>query len=211
MTSDISALAALLGYEPAPPAWDLGTAEHVPMHRWGKDHWSTFAYVETRWVDHRGMLGHDHMRCDADRHHAFYGAKRRALTPDLAARHYPTRLKTERPAADGTWGSVDLPGHDDYDCLGDAIAEGLIEVRMPVPRKPHGDIFLDAWGRVVKGPGGEVLDPSFVTGLTEMWLMTAASFALTARGQAVAGELRAHLAMTRRSHQFMPAELRKES
>ena len=206
MTSDVSALAALLGHEPEAPTWRLGTAESVPMSRWGKDHWTTLAYVETRWVDHRGMLDHDKMRCDADRHPTFFGAKCHVRTPsDLAGRHYPTRLKTEQPDADGIWGSVDLPDHDDYNCLDDAITEGLIEVRMPVAHEA-GYAFLDAWERVVTVPGGERIDPAFVTGLNEMWLMTAASYDFTERGQAVAGELRAHMAATRRSHQFMPAE-----
>lgn len=209
MTTDFSALASLLGHKPEPPAWHLGTAEAVPMRRWGKDHWTTFAYVETRWVDHRGMLAHDKMRCDADRHPAFFGAKLHALTPsNLAGRHYPTRLKTEQPGTEGAWGSVELPAHDDYNCLADAIAEGLIVPRMPELRKPHGDIFLDAWGRPVKIPGGEIISGPIVTGLSEMWLMTAASYSLTERGQAVAGELRAHMAATRRSHQFVPEGVR---
>jgi hypothetical protein len=206
MTSDAGAIAALLGHEPEPPAWRLGTAEPVPMRRWGKDHWTTFAYVETRWVDHRGMLDHDRMRCDR-RHSAFYAAKRRttAFGSDVDGARYPTRLKSGQPGDDGAWGSVNLPGHDDYNCLDDAITEGLITARMPVAHE-GGYGFLDAYERIVAVPGGERIDPSFVTGLSEMWLMTAASYDLTERGQAIAGELRAHMAATRRSHQFMPSE-----
>jgi hypothetical protein len=200
-----SELLAALGYEAPPPAWDLGRTEPVPLVRWGKDHWSTFAYVETRWVDHRGMLSHDQMRCDQARHPAFYAAKRHVYANADGSR-YPTRLKTETTGDDGLWGSVNLPGHDDYDCLDDLIAAGLIEVVMPRLREPHGDIFLDAWDRPVQVPGGGLIDPSFITGLTEMQLMTAASFRLTERGQVIAGELRAHLAATRNSHQFMPSE-----
>jgi hypothetical protein len=204
-----SELLAAIGHEAPPPAWDLGRTEPVPLARWGKDHWGTFAYVETRWVDHRGMLSHDQMRCDQRRHPAFYAAKRRVLT-NADGNRYPTRLKTETPGADGHWGTVDLPGHDDYDCLDDAISAGLIEVVMPRLREPHGDIFLDAWDRPVRVPGGELIDPSFITGLTEMWLMTAASFRLTERGQVIAGQLRHHLAVTRNSHQFMPLESGQE-
>lgn len=202
--TDLNQALAALAAQPE-PSWDLRTAESVPMARWGKDHWTTFAYVETRVVDHRGMLSHDQMRCDADRHPAFYGARRRVISPDLASRHYPTRLKTEQPGPDGTWGAVELWGHDDYNCLNDAITEGLVEVRMPVAREPHHDVFLDALGHVVRIPGGEVISGGLVTGLTEMWLMTAASFGLTERGRAVAGELRAHMAVIRRSHQFQPS------
>jgi len=200
------------------PEWDLGSAEYVPMARWGKDHWTTFTYVE----DHRGMLDHDQMRCDRRRHPVFYAAKRRttAFGSDVDGARYPTRLKTAAPGADGRWGVVELVGHDDYDCLNDAIGAGLVQVAMPRLRPPHGDVFPDAWDRPVRIPDGDILvgdarpprsprgtfvNPSFVTGLTEMWLMTAASFSLTEQGQVIAGELRAHLAATRNSHQFIPS------
>ena len=199
---------AAFGYEPSAPAWDFGDTTPVPMTRWGKDHWTTFAYVETRWVDHRGMLNHDQMRCDRQRHPMFYAAKRRTIAfgSDVDGARYPTRLKTETVGADGRWGVVELAGHDDYDCLGDAIRAGLIEVTMPRPREPHGDIYVDARDRPVCVPGGDVIDPALpVTGMAESWLMTAASYGLTGRGRVVAGELRAHLAATRNSHQFMPS------
>jgi hypothetical protein len=198
----------LLACLTALPEWDLPTTGPVPVERWGKDHWTTFAYVETRWVDYRGMLSHDQMRCDRQRHPAFYSAKRRVIAfgTDADGSRYPTRLKTETPGADGRWGTVELPGHDDYDCLDDAIRAGLIAVTMPRPRQPHRDIYLDALGRPCQVPGGDLITPP-VTGLVEMWLMTAASFTITERGQAIARELRAHLAATRNSHQFMPSEV----
>lgn len=204
----VSDLLASFGHEPPAPSWDLRNEKPVPMRRWGEDHWTTFAYVETRWVDHRGMLSHDQMRCDRQRHPMFYSAKRRPimLGTDADGAKCPTRLNTETPGGDGRWGAVELPGHDDYDCLDDLIREGLIEVIMPRLREPHGDIFLDARGRPVPGPDREIISTELVTGLTEMWLMTAASFALTDRGQVIARELRAHLAATRNSHQFMPSE-----
>lgn len=204
----VSDLPASLSHEPPGPSWDARNENPVPVSRWGKDHWTTFAYVETRWVDHHGMLSHDKMRCDRQRHLVFYAAKRRVITgfPGLAdGAKYPTRLKTETPGGDGRWGVVELAAHDDYDCLDDAIREGLIEVIMPRLREPHGDIFLDARGQPVRVPDGELISAGLVTGLTEMWLMTAASFTLTGKGQAIARELRAHLAATRDSHQFMPS------
>jgi hypothetical protein len=206
MTDNPAALAAVLGYVAPAPRWDLGTAEPVPMARWGKDHWTTFAYVDTRWVDHRGMLNHEQMRCDGYRHPAFYAYKRRALAfgTDADGGRYPTRLKSDRPRPVGSWGSVDLPGHDDYNCLDDAIREGLIEAHLPQPA--CGDIFLDAWDRGVKFPDGEQVRPSFVTGMSELCLMAHASFSLTSRGQVIAGQLRAHIAATRQPHQFMPQE-----
>jgi hypothetical protein len=203
----LAALLTGIGYEAPAPAWDLGSAPEVPMNRWGKDHWTTVAYAETRWVDHRGMLDHDQMRCDRQRHPALYAAKRRttAFGSDADGARHPTRLKTEIPGPDGRWGAVQLPGHDDYDCVNDAIRAGLIEVTMPRLREPDGDIFLDAWDRPIRVAGGEIISATLVTGLAEMWLMTAASFAFTEQGQVIVGELRAHLAATRQSHQFMPS------
>ena len=37
---------------------------NIHPEKFGKDHWSTFAYVETRCVDHGGVLHHPHMRDD---------------------------------------------------------------------------------------------------------------------------------------------------
>jgi hypothetical protein len=211
-----SILAALT----AEPEWALDGVAPVPMIRWGKDHWTTFAYVESRWVDYHGTLDHDRMRCDRARHGAFYAAKskRIAFGTNADGAKYPTRLKTEHPGPDGVWGSVDLPGHDDYDCLNDAITAGLLDVTMPRLHE-SGIHFTDAWNRAVRYPDGDLLigaarpprNPKGdlvtppVTGFVESWLMTAASFQLTPAGERIAGELRAHEAATRRSHQFMPA------
>jgi hypothetical protein len=32
----------------------------VPIELWGKDHWTTLAYIETRCVDYDGVPNHDH-------------------------------------------------------------------------------------------------------------------------------------------------------
>jgi len=94
----------------------MGTEEqtaHVEMARWGKDHWSTLAYIETRIVDYSGEPDRRHMRCDVDRHpglgHHVEGA--------YDGEKYPTKL----------WNWVELHDHDDWDCLEDAEAEGLLE------------------------------------------------------------------------------------
>lgn len=64
---------------------------------WGSDHWSTFAYIETRIVDYDGSVSAVRMRQD--------GAK------------YPTRLKH---------GGL-IYRHNDYNCAGDLVLAGLIE------------------------------------------------------------------------------------
>lgn len=70
----------------------------IPMEKWGRDHKTTLLYAETRAVDHHGRLDRNdpHMRQDGET--------------------YPTKL------ADGAI----VAGHDDYDCLADAQAAGLL-------------------------------------------------------------------------------------
>ena len=81
----------------------------IEMKRWGKDHWSTFAYVVA--PSNHGVIDRVHMRCNPARH------------PGLAHSHsggkqFPTRLA----------GGVELHDYDDYDCVDDIEAAGLIEV-----------------------------------------------------------------------------------
>ncbi len=79
---------------------------------WGKDHWSTLAYAETCTVEgHPLSLGR--MRCDVTRHPLLASCR-----VPYTGQKYPTRLR------DG----VELPDHDDWDCLCDAQQAGLIKV-----------------------------------------------------------------------------------
>lgn len=81
----------------------------VEMSKWGKDHWSTYAYLETIQVDRKGIVDRLKMRCDPDVH------------PHLAVRHssgrYPTLIKTGK-----------LPAHDDWSCMEDMVLAGLLIV-----------------------------------------------------------------------------------
>ncbi len=85
--------------------------EVIPFDRWGKDHWSTLAYIETRIADRKGRLNVEHMRCDPRLHRAFTN---RANIDSPGS--YPTVL------ADGS----KLDRHDDWSCAEDAIALGLL-------------------------------------------------------------------------------------
>lgn len=83
--------------------------------QFGKDHWSTFVYVETLCVDNRGIPDLRRMRCDPKRHPLLAHASMMGLPFDGGK--YPTRLK----------GGVELRDHDDWDCAADLEAAGLIE------------------------------------------------------------------------------------
>lgn len=89
----------------------------VPLEQFGRDHWSTFAYVECRAVDNEGTIAKHHMRCDPLRHpeHAHIN-----WSEDI-----PTRLL----------GGVPLPQHDDWDCIEDLEAANLLTV-TGTPRSP---------------------------------------------------------------------------
>lgn len=89
-------------------------SNHIPMARWGKDHWSLLAYVETVCVDKHGEIDLQRMRCDADRHPQYVYL--RGFGDELHSEKYPTLLR------DG-----ELPDHDDWDCLDDLENAGLVE------------------------------------------------------------------------------------
>jgi hypothetical protein len=79
----------------------------VPVELWGKDHIITLLYIETRCVDYKGAVAPQHMRSHPTRSHP----------AALSGGAYPTRL------ADGS----ELYDHDDWDCLYDLKAAGLLE------------------------------------------------------------------------------------
>ena len=82
----------------------------IEINKFGKDHWSTLAYVETCNVDNKGVMDRRRMRCNPDKHPLL------AHTPQWSS-SYSTILR------DG----VLEDGHDDWDCINDLEAAGLVE------------------------------------------------------------------------------------
>ena len=80
----------------------------ISMEHWGKDHWSTLAYIETRIIDYHGGLDVRHMRCNSKLHPQFQHI--------VEGKEYPTRLKE---------GTI-VHDHDDWSCVEDMEAEGLL-------------------------------------------------------------------------------------
>lgn len=169
----MAALMTSLGIDNGPAKYQPSDQNRIGMERWGKDHWSTFAYVEVRIVDHRGKLSHDHMRCHSH-HPAMLSAKRAVSAASGCGDAYPSLLRDGETAAH----------HDDYDCIDDMIAVGLIEVTMPEP------------------PAA-----TLITGLVEQEMMTRAVYRLTERGQAVAAQLRQHKGAGGKWSTFVPVEV----
>lgn len=86
--------------------------KHIPIDKWGRDHWSTLLYIESICVDGDGVPVAERMRQWAGR--PCRGKLRHAAGP-MPSTH-PTRLK------DGT----EIHDHDDFNCAADIEAAGLI-------------------------------------------------------------------------------------
>lgn len=118
----------------------------APKH-WGRDHWSTLAYLETVGVDRRGEVGNEQMRTNPRRHREFIGKYQARLPAPMGP--YPTRLNENAP--EGLQDLVDEQGHDDWDCVDDLARAGLLEVH-----------------RLTRGrPGHPVADGGVAVALTE--------------------------------------------
>ncbi|MCR4334326.1 MAG: hypothetical protein NUV47_01175 [Patescibacteria group bacterium] len=87
----------------------------ITIKQFGKDHWSLLLYIETRIHDYEGVLGIYQMRI-----------KNPTIRPGWKP-EYGTRLFGYWNKDKTTNSLLQLHNHDDYDCLDDLEAEGLIE------------------------------------------------------------------------------------
>lgn len=135
----------------------------IPVFLFGKDHWSTFCYVETRCVDHKGFIEKPKMRTDAARHPLLAH-----VTPfsTFSGKDYPTIL----------YGGAQLKDHDDWDCLADLEAAGF----LTIDRKTLPSQMLD----IPPGKRGKM------SGLVNKTYNP--KVRMTELGCKVAGDLRAH-------------------
>lgn len=96
------------------PVRHKGAVEH---ERWGKDHWSTYAYLGAIIVNHGGRPDLSRMRCDPDLHPGLHYSR----LLGGSTRKYPTRLKRNE---DGTPSLHE--DHDDWSCVEDFESAGLV-------------------------------------------------------------------------------------
>lgn len=93
---------------------DLMQRRCVPIGEFGRDHYSTLAYVGVRARRFGGRLDPSHMRTAKSRH------------PQKAAVHHAHQFfGRDKPTL--LMGGTALPGHDDWDCLDDLIDAGLVQ------------------------------------------------------------------------------------
>lgn len=152
--------------KPTPQRPTVALPRPIQPGLWGKDHWTTLGYLETRCVDHGGRLLRDHMRTDTRRHPLLVGDTQRRV--DFGPEKYPTRL----------FGGAALPDHDDWDCLEDLEAAGLITIDRRTYPQGHLAVPPGARGKI----GGDI---------HRKWNPMVA---LTELGARVSGLLRAHKA-----------------
>lgn len=100
--------------------WD---GRPVPVNEWFDDHFSTLLYIETLNVDRDCKPVYERMRAKpgAPKRGVVAGASTIPLGRSEEEKEYPTIL------VDG----VLLYGHDDWDCIDDMLAEGLVTVEGP--------------------------------------------------------------------------------
>jgi hypothetical protein len=86
----------------------------VPLELFGRDHWSTFAYIACVVTGRDGIPDKDRMRTDRDRHPGLVGPTVARLESKTK---YPTRLAK----------GLERHEHDDWDCADDLETIGLIK------------------------------------------------------------------------------------
>lgn len=125
----------------------------VPVDKWGKDHWSMFAYVGHCVTEREGFMSGPRLRCKDDRPgiQRAYGQR---WDPK-----YGTRLNGYFQSPNDK--TLMLPDHDDIDCLQDMEAEEMVllgtTVSMFVQLTDKGREFEEALRRF-KQDGGNFSD-----------------------------------------------------
>lgn len=89
------------------------STEYTPIEKWGKDHFSTFAYLASCVVNKKGMLENSRMRTNLRIHRELAGM---VLGSVYDASPYPTMIK------DGV-----IENHDDWSCLEEIVMAGFVE------------------------------------------------------------------------------------
>lgn len=84
----------------------------LTLNQFGYDHWKLFYHLRERVTVHAGELDFRRMRCNQDRHPGF------AVNGSSWKHSWGTRVK----------GGRCLPEHDDWDCLYDLEAVGLVKI-----------------------------------------------------------------------------------
>lgn len=110
------------------------SASAVSIDRYGKDHWSMLAYVETLCVDSPGSDGVGRIdlrrvRCNGATHQLLNANATVGWKPQYGTRlrgffDFSGRANPDAAAAAG----LQIKDHDDWDCLDDLADAGLVDI-----------------------------------------------------------------------------------
>ena len=143
----------VMNLRPQPKTADENNGEPgIEMSRWGKDHWSVFAYIESLCVDYPdGIARPDRRRMQTNpaRHPGLVGVM--TVGTVLDATEYGIRLA----------GGKELPGayYDEWDCIDDLEWYGLVRSMgtgiNPEYRMTEKGMCMAAQLRTHKANGGQ--------------------------------------------------------
>lgn len=105
----------------------------VDQKQFGKDHWSLLDYAESRVHSHQvapltGELDKEHLRINPNGDYGVLATPSRGMFERSWHYDYGTRLKGYFEEGKSTDLTMQIPQHDDLNCLNDLEAVGLIEV-----------------------------------------------------------------------------------
>lgn len=143
---------------------------YIEPARWGRDHWSTLAYIDSRMTDFGEpyLMGID-PKMRTKRRHLRVFAEANAFNSAKARTYYRTRGQTTIGQDDGSRlrDNTIVRNHDDFDCIQDFAAAGLLTV-TPDKIEPGTAISFSDKGREVMGAlrlhkqaGGQWIDFSW--------------------------------------------------
>lgn len=97
---------------------DITENDQIPMALWGRDHWSTLAYVETQLVEGGYRISFDPKMRQKRRNF-------RVLAQNASRSEVGRGVVMQPEHGSRLANNTYLPWHDDWDCVMDMIQEGL--------------------------------------------------------------------------------------
>jgi hypothetical protein len=161
---DSSVLAKLYSATPAPAARVFGEDDYIPGSYWGRDHWTTLAYIETVMTDLAGFQVGADPRMKSNRRNFRVMSQQCAKPKRASNQGCAMALVMEPQHATKLNDGQQIPNHDDWACVQDMAAEGLfvqapheVEPRVILQFSEKGNKIANALREFRRG-GGKMAD-----------------------------------------------------